>query len=40
MTQQRGDLAEYDPEVRALMLVIVRTLRYVIRWLERRYHLN
>jgi hypothetical protein len=34
---QATNAKEVDLEVRALMVVVIRTLKYVIRWLERRY---
>jgi|GEM_PF-2049021 len=30
---------DVDTDVRALIMVIVRTLRFVCRWLERKYQL-
>jgi len=36
----RADIVEVDPEMRALMEVVVRALVYITRWICRRYGLE
>lgn len=35
-----GKPTTYDPETRALVVVIIRTLIYVIKWLRRHYDIK